>query len=137
MHRVLGYPGDGINGVFGALNRADGKLQFDQARHEKMGAFMASAYAKFARELGVCIATSHLMTGLYDALLDHNGDAWTGSMLTDRIARLDTRNGQYTEYMLPRSTNIRRVYVDDSKNPGALWVGNNHGASIVKVEPLD
>src|SRR5437773_1913322 len=72
-----------------------------------------------------------------DALLDRTGDAWTGSMLTDRIARLDTRNGQYTEYMLPRSTNIRRVYVDDSKNPGALWVGNNHGASIVKVEPLD
>ena len=67
MHRVLGYPGDGINGVFGALNRADGKLQFDQARHEKMGAFMASAYAKLAGELGVCIATSHLMTGLYDA----------------------------------------------------------------------
>src|SRR5438093_107925 len=73
----------------------------------------------------------------YDALLDRNGDAWTGSMLTDRIDRLDTKDGQDTEYMLPRSTNIRRVYVDDSKNPGALWVGNNHGASIVKVEPLD
>jgi streptogramin lyase len=73
----------------------------------------------------------------YDALLDRNGDAWTGSMLTDRVARLDVKTGQYTEYMLPRPTNIRRVYVDDSKNPGALWVGSNHGASIVKVEPLD
>jgi hypothetical protein len=39
--------------------------------------------------------------------------------------------------MLPRPTNIRRVYVDDSKNPATLWVGSNHGASIVKVEPLD
>jgi streptogramin lyase len=73
----------------------------------------------------------------YDAVADRNSDAWTGSMLTDRVARLDIKSGQYTEYMLPRPTNIRRVYVDDSKNPGTLWVGSNHGASIVKVEPLD
>jgi streptogramin lyase len=56
----------------------------------------------------------------YDAVLDRNGDAWAGSMLTDRVARLDVKSGRYTEYMLPRPTNIRRVYVDDSKNPGAL-----------------
>ncbi len=73
----------------------------------------------------------------YDAVFDRNGEAWTGSMLTDRVARLDIKSGQYTEYMLPRPTNIRRVYVDDSKNPGTLWIGSNHGASIVKVEPLD
>ena len=73
----------------------------------------------------------------YDAEADRNGDAWTGSMLTDRIARLDIKSGQYTEYPLPHSTNIRRVFIDDSKNPGTLWVGNNHGAAIVKVEPLD
>lgn len=73
----------------------------------------------------------------YDAVLDRNGDAWAGSMLTDRVARLDVKSGHYTEYMLPRPTNIRRVYVDDSKNPGTLWIGSNHGASIVKVEPLD
>src|SRR5579871_5260431 len=76
VRRIFGYPGDGINGVFGALNRADGKMQFIQARHEEMAAFMASAYAKFTGRLGVCIATSgpgatHLVTGLYDALLDH------------------------------------------------------------------
>jgi len=73
----------------------------------------------------------------YDAVADRNGEAWTASMLTDRVARLDIKSGQYTEYMLPRPTNIRRVYVDDSKNPGTLWIGSNHGASIVKVEPLD
>jgi pyruvate dehydrogenase (quinone) len=76
VRRMFGYPGDGINGVFGALNRAGGKIEFIQARHEEMAAFMASAYAKFSGELGVCIATSgpgasHLLTGLYDALLDH------------------------------------------------------------------
>jgi pyruvate dehydrogenase (quinone) len=31
---MFGYPGDGINGVFGALNRAQGKIKFVQARHE-------------------------------------------------------------------------------------------------------
>jgi virginiamycin B lyase len=58
-------------------------------------------------------------------------------MLTDRVARLDIKTGQYTEYQLPHPTNIRRVYIDDSQSLGTLWVGNNHGASIVKVEPLD
>ncbi|MDE2063047.1 MAG: thiamine pyrophosphate-requiring protein [Bradyrhizobium sp.] len=76
VRKIFGYPGDGINGVFGALNRARGKIEFIQARHEEMAAFMASAYAKFTGELGVCIATSgpgasHLITGLYDARLDH------------------------------------------------------------------
>ena len=76
VRRMFGYPGDGINGVFGALNRADDKIAFIQARHEEMAAFMASAYAKFSGELGVCIATSgpgatHLVTGMYDARADH------------------------------------------------------------------
>jgi streptogramin lyase len=73
----------------------------------------------------------------YDAVEGTNGEAWTGSMNTDRVSRLDIKTGQYTEYELPRPTNIRRVFVDDSKSPGTLWVGSNHGASIVKVEPLD
>jgi pyruvate dehydrogenase (quinone) len=76
VRRLFGYPGDGINGVFGALNRASDKIEFIQARHEEMAAFMASAYAKFSGELGVCIATSgpgaaHLVTGMYDARADH------------------------------------------------------------------
>jgi pyruvate dehydrogenase (quinone) len=76
VRRVFGYPGDGINGVFGALNRASDKIAFVQARQEEIAAFMASAYAKFSGELGVCIApsgpgASHLITGLYDARLDH------------------------------------------------------------------
>src|ERR1700744_3361158 len=76
VRRIYGYPGDGINGLFGALRRAEGKIAFVQARHEEMAAFMASAHAKFTGELGVCIATSgpgasHLITGLYDARMDH------------------------------------------------------------------
>lgn len=76
VKRIFGYPGDGINGVFGALNRAGDLIEFVQARHEEMAAFMACAHAKFTGEVGVCIATSgpgaiHLLNGLYDAKLDH------------------------------------------------------------------
>ena len=64
-------------------------------------------------------------------------EVWTGSMLNDQVARLDTKTGKITEYLLPRPTNIRRVFVQDDGPGTVLWVGSNHGASIVKVEPLD
>ena len=70
----------------------------------------------------------------YDVERAKSGDVWTGSMLTDRLDRLNPDTGQWVEYLLPRSTNIRRVFVD---NDGAVWIGSNHGASIVKVEPQD
>jgi virginiamycin B lyase len=73
----------------------------------------------------------------YDVALDKNGEAWSGSMTNDRILRLDPKTGRITEYLLPRSTNIRRVFVDNSTTPVSFWVGNNHAASIVKLEPLD
>ena len=56
--RIFGYPGDGINGVMGALNRAKGKIDFIQTRHEEMAAFMACAHAKFTGEIGACISTN-------------------------------------------------------------------------------
>jgi len=78
VHRIYGYPGDGINGFLGALDRAKGDPEFIQARHEEMAAFMACGHAKFAGldAVGVCMATSgpgaiHLLNGLYDAKLDH------------------------------------------------------------------
>ncbi len=77
--RIYGYSGDGINGVLGALQRAEKAgegIEFIQVRHEEMAAFMATAHAKFTGELGVCLSTggpgaTHLITGLYDAKLDH------------------------------------------------------------------
>jgi virginiamycin B lyase len=73
----------------------------------------------------------------YDVAVDRNGEAWSGSMSTDLIWRLDPRTGQSTEYLLPRETNVRRVFVDNSTTPVTFWVGSNHGASAVKLEPLD
>ena len=76
IRRIYGFPGDGINGILGALNRARDALEFIQVRHEEMAAFMACGHAKFTGEVGVCLATSgpgaiHLLNGLYDAKLDH------------------------------------------------------------------
>ena len=31
----------------------------------------------------------------------------------------------------------RRVFVDESTGKPVLWIGHNHGAAIIKVEPLD
>jgi len=73
----------------------------------------------------------------YDVVLDKNGEAWTGSMMSDRVSRLDPKTGTYVEYQLPKTTNIRRVFVDNSTTPVTFWVGSNHGASIIKLEPLD
>ena len=76
VKRIFGFPGDGINGLIGALDRARDKLDFVQVRHEEMAAFMACGHAKFTGDIGVCLATSgpgaiHLLNGLYDAQMDH------------------------------------------------------------------
>ena len=73
----------------------------------------------------------------YDVTADKNGNVWTGGEYDDRILRLDPESGQFIEYLLPRGTNVRRVFVDNSTTPVTFWVGNNHGASIVRLEPLD
>ncbi len=76
IRQIYGFPGDGINGLMGALNRAQEKVRFIQSRHEELSAFEACAHAKFTGEIGVCMATSgpgaiHLLNGLYDAQKDH------------------------------------------------------------------
>ncbi|MEV4646781.1 thiamine pyrophosphate-requiring protein [Saccharopolyspora sp. NPDC049357] len=76
VEHVFAYPGDGINGILAAWERADDDPRFIQARHEELAAFEAVGYAKFSGEVGVCAATGgpgaiHLLNGLYDAKLDH------------------------------------------------------------------
>jgi len=76
ISRIFGFPGDGINGIIGAIGRAGDKVAYVQVRHEEMSAFMACAHSKFTGEVGVCLATSgpgaiHLLNGLYDAKMDH------------------------------------------------------------------
>lgn len=76
VKRIFGYPGDGINGIMGAMGRAADRFDYVRVRHEEMAAFMACGHAKFTGQIGVCMATSgpgaiHLLNGLYDARMDH------------------------------------------------------------------
>ncbi|MFF5449435.1 thiamine pyrophosphate-requiring protein [Streptomyces sp. NPDC012888] len=76
VEHVFGYPGDGVNGLLSAWERAGDRPRFLQARHEETAALAAVGYAKFSGRTGVCAATSgpgavHLLNGLYDAKLDH------------------------------------------------------------------
>lgn len=76
-------------------------------------------------------------TAPYDVQYDNKRYAWTAGMMTDRVVRLDTSTGKFVEFQLPRPTNVRRMFVDTRGGRDIIWVGSNHGSSIVKVEPLD
>src|SRR6476660_8390690 len=88
---IFGLPGDGINGFIEALRQRKNKIKFVLVRHEESAAFMACAYAKYTKKLGVCVATSgpgaiHLLNGLYDAKLDSTPVlAITGTTYSDLI----------------------------------------------------
>jgi len=114
----------------GSMDNQD-RLWFGEYRGHKIGMFDTKT-SKFTEWL---IPTPY--SAPYDAVLDRDGFAWTGSMTTDRVARLDTKTDGIVEYQLPRSTNIRRVFVTNDDKKPVLWIGNNHGASIVKVETID
>ena len=73
----------------------------------------------------------------YRAAIDKNGEIWTGGMHSDRAVRVNPKTGETVEYLLPRETNMRTVFVDNSTTPVTFWTGSNHGAALVKVEPLD
>jgi virginiamycin B lyase len=110
---------------------AQDRLWFGEYRGNRIGMFDTRSET-FKEWL-----TPTAWTAPYDVTVDKNGEAWTGSMTTDRVVRLKPETGEFIEYLLPRSTNIRRVFVDNSTTPVTFWVGNNHGASIIKLELLD
>jgi virginiamycin B lyase len=110
---------------------ASGRLWFAEFAADKIGMFDTKAERFSEWPLPTP------WTAPYDVTTDKNGELWIGSMSSDRVVRLDPANGQTAEYLLPHPTNVRRVFVDNSTTPVTFWVGNNHHASIVKLEPLD
>jgi len=108
-----------------------GRLWFTEFAANKLAMF--DLKAESFKEWNV--PTPH--TYPYDVFADKNGELWSGGMASDRVLRFDPQSGRSVEYLLPRSTNIRRVFVDNSTNPVTFWAGNNHGAEILRIEPLD
>ncbi len=108
-----------------------GRLWFTEFAANKLGMF--DTRTESFREWDA--PTPH--TYPYDVFMDNNGELWSGGMASDRVLRFDPQSGSAIEYLLPRPTNIRRVFVDTSTTPVTFWAGNNHGAEILRVEPLD
>ena len=77
-------------------------------------------------------------SGLYRGVGDKNGDAWAGGMSTDYVYRLNTKTGEWREYLLPTlGGEIRDIKIDDSGTPERVWVPLVHAGIIAKIEPLD
>jgi pyruvate dehydrogenase (quinone) len=119
---IYGFPGDGINGFLGALERSEGKLRFIQTRHEEMASFMAAAHAKWTGKVAVCTATSgpgaiHLLNGLYDAKLDHTpvvaivGQTFVSAIGGDMQQEVD---------LLSLYKDVAAAYVQQVNTPSAL-----------------
>ena len=133
VHTIFGFPGDGINGVLRGLEKAGDDFLFVQARHEEMAAFMASAYAKFSGEMGVCLATggpgaTHLITGLYDAKLDH----MPVLAITGQASR-STRGAHYQQELnLDRAFADVAEYVQQGLTPQQIGVILDRAIRIAK-----
>ena len=74
---VFGIPGTSTLGIIDAIRKTNGKVKYIQVRHEETAAFMASAYGKLTGHVAACLGISgpgatNLVTGLYDAQLDHS-----------------------------------------------------------------
>jgi virginiamycin B lyase len=110
---------------------AQGRLWFGENRANQIGMFDTKT-EKFQEWL---VPKAGYLP--YDVTVDKSGQAWTVTEFTDSVERLDPASGKFTEYLLPRETNMRKAFVDNSKTPVNFWVGNTHGASIVRLEPLD
>jgi streptogramin lyase len=110
---------------------AEGRLAFGEFYGDRAGVLDT----RTGKMTEYTVPTPH--TAPYDAALDKFGFLWTAGMEADRIVRIDTATGEAIEYPLPRQTNIRRIFVDDSTKPATVWVGNNEGASIVRLQPSE
>jgi virginiamycin B lyase len=127
--QIFKTPTKGSGPRRGMMDNQD-HLWFGENRSDKIGMFdtKSQTFKEWAPKPGAWP---------YDVTVDKNGEAWSGGEYNDRILRLDPKTGTFTEYLMPGHTNVRRVWVDNKTTPVTFWVGSNHAASIVKLEPLD
>lgn len=108
-----------------------GRLWFGENRANKIGMFDTKTHE--VQEWAVPVP----FYMPYDVTADKYGDAWAVTEFSDSVLRFDPKTGVFTNYLMPRETNMRRAFVDDSGPQIKFWVGNTHQAAIIRVEPLD
>jgi pyruvate dehydrogenase (quinone) len=133
---IYGFPGDGINGILGALRRVEDKLHFVQTRHEEMASFMACGHAKFTDEVGVCLATSgpgaiHLLNGLYDAKLDHRPVV---AIVGQTFNRAMGGDFQQEVNLLQLYSDVASAYVQQVTEPSTIRHMIDRAMRIAKAE---
>jgi pyruvate dehydrogenase (quinone) len=133
---IYGFPGDGINGILGALRRHEDKLRFIQTRHEEMASFMACGHAKFTGEVGVCMATSgpgaiHLLNGLYDAKLDHQPVV---AIVGQTFVRALGGDFQQEVNLLQLYSDVASAYCQQVNTPSAIRHNVDRAMRIAKAE---
>ena len=149
LHRFYGFPGDGIGGFDGALERAEraGKdFRYIRPVHEETASLMACAHAKFTGEVGVCISTSgpgaiHMMNGLYDAYCDNQpvvaivgqqGQAAMGSDFQQEL-NMERIFGDVAEYTKTVTTPMQAQLVIDR----AVRLAKAYRRPTVVILPAD
>lgn len=74
----------------------------------------------------------------YGVAVDTSGMVWSGGTPTDYVTRLNPRNGEMIQYLLPNANvNIRRVRTYDLTNPPSMLIGENHQAKIALIQSLN
>src|SRR5487761_275129 len=136
VKRIFGYPGDGINGILGGLERHQDLFEFVQVRHEEMAAFMATAHAKFTDEVGVCLATSgpgaiHLLNGLYDAKMDHRPVV---AIVGQTFNRAMGGDFQQEVNLLQLYSDVASAYVQQVTDPSTIHHMIDRAMRIAKAE---
>ena len=106
--------------IWTALNRTDSIAVYDQ-KTQKFTTWSTGIPEYYA----------------YDVWVDRHGEAWASTEFADRVSRINTQTGEVTNYIMPGPTNMRRSDGDTRPKPAHFWVGANHTANIVRVEPLE
>ena len=73
----------------------------------------------------------------YDVFCDKNGESMERRHGERSRAPFRSARRSRGRVFVAAAGNIRRVFVDNSTDPVTFWAGNDHGAEIVRLEPLD
>ncbi len=116
---VFGIPGTSTLGIVDAIRKTNGKVKYIQVRHEETAAFMASAYGKLTGHISACLGISgpgatNLVTGLYDAQLDHSPVlALTGMVHRKMIGRGAIQEIDQQAFFEPLSVYNKTLMTED------------------------